>query len=122
MLCICSAEPTIAPRYQFVDAICVANCDPAKVVVVDRAYLELEQAAAETTGAELLSVTDIVCPGDTCPVVVADGPDEYVVFRDNHHLTASYMEHLAEPIGRMLEGRPPYPPPSPSPAPDIAVS
>jgi peptidoglycan/LPS O-acetylase OafA/YrhL len=100
----------------------IANCDPAKIVVVDRAYLELEQAAAEATGAQLLSVTDIVCPDDTCPVVVSDGPDEYVVFRDNHHLTASYMEHLAEPIGRMLEGRPPYPPPSPSPAPDIAVS
>ena len=39
---------------------------------------------------------------------------DIVVFRDRHHLTASYMEHLAEPVANLLEGRAPFPTPLPS--------
>ena len=30
-------------------------------------------------------------------------PGSHVVFRDEHHITASYMERLAEAIGRRVE-------------------
>ena len=97
----------------------ISTCDPPKWLVVDDDYAELERRAAAKAGAELLSINDILCPGTTCPVVVdADTDDneyDYTVFRDKHHITASYMEHLAEPIGRMLEGKSPYPSPSPTP-------
>jgi hypothetical protein len=89
----------------------VSNCDPPKLIVVDRAYAAIEASAAENGGATLLSLNDVLCPGLTCPVVV----DDIVVFRDNHHVTASYMEHLAEPVANLLEGRSAFPSPVPSP-------
>jgi hypothetical protein len=85
----------------------VSNCDPPKPVVIDGEFTALEVAAAEAAGATLLTANDLLCPGATCPVVV----DDTVVFRDQHHVTASYMERLAEPIGNLLEGREPYPSP-----------
>jgi hypothetical protein len=87
----------------------VESCDPPKVAVVDREYADIEADAAAAAGATLLTVTDLLCPGVTCPVV----EDETVVYRDHHHLTATYMDKLAEPIGNLLEGRPAYPSPAP---------
>ena len=95
----------------------ISNCDPAKSLVLDDAYARLEAAAAADAGAELLSINGLLCPGATCPVVA----DDIVVLRDKHHLTASYMEHLAAPIGRILEGKSPYPSPSPSGSPEAAT-
>ncbi len=95
----------------------ITNCDPAKSLVLDRAYADLEGAAVAEAGVELLSATELLCPGTSCPVVV----DDIVVFRDPHHVTASYMKHLATPIGRILEGKPPYPSPSPSSSPDTSA-
>jgi hypothetical protein len=43
--------------------------------------------------------------------------DDIVVFRDRHHLTASYMDHLADPVANLIEGRAPFPTPAPSASP-----
>ncbi len=91
----------------------VSNCDPPAAIVIDAGYAALESAAADAAGASLLSANELLCPGANCPVVV----DDIVVFRDNHHVTATYMERLAEPIANLLEGRAPYPTPTPSPVP-----
>jgi hypothetical protein len=88
----------------------VSSCDPPTRLVVDGDYAALEVAAAEAGGASILSINELLCPGPSCPVVVND----VVVFRDRHHVTASYMEQLSEPIGNLLEGRAPYPTPSSS--------
>jgi hypothetical protein len=88
----------------------VSGCDPLRRVVVDAEYAALEAAAADTAGASVLTINDLLCPGSTCPVTV----DGTVVFRDAHHVTATYMARLAEPIANLLEGRAPYPSPSPS--------
>ncbi len=96
----------------------ISNCDPATLLAIDSGYAALEAAAAEETGADLLSINGLLCPGSTCPVV----RDDIVVFRDAHHLTATYMEHLAKPIERMLEGLPPYPTPRPSLVPEASSS
>ena len=69
----------------------VSNCDPPKPVVIDGEFTALEVEAAEAAGATLLTANDLLCPGMSCPVVV----DDTVVFRDQHHVTASYMERLA---------------------------
>ena len=90
----------------------VSGCDPLRSVVVDADYAALEAAAADAAGASVLTVNDLLCPGATCPVTV----DGTVVFRDPHHVTATYMAQLAEPIANLLEGRAPYPSPSPSPS------
>jgi hypothetical protein len=89
----------------------IANCDPPTLITVDSEYARLEASAAEKGGAKLLSLNGVLCPERSCPVVV----DDIVVFRDNHHVTASYMAHLAEPVANLLEGRAPFPTPLPSP-------
>jgi hypothetical protein len=91
----------------------VENCDPPTVAVVDREYADIEADAAAAAGATLLTANDLLCPGATCPVVAGDT----VVFRDQHHVTATYMAKLAEPISNLLEGRPAYPSPAPTSAP-----
>jgi hypothetical protein len=91
----------------------VSGCDLPRTVVVDEDYAAVEAAAARAAGVSLLTANDLLCPGTTCPVVV----DETVVFRDQHHVTATYMALLAAPIANLLEGRAPYPSPSPSVAP-----
>ncbi len=79
-------------------------------MVVDADYAALERLATEDAGVSLLSANELLCNELTCPVSVDGMP----VFRDKHHLTASYMEHLAEPIGNLLDGRPAYPTPAPT--------
>ncbi|RKY16110.1 MAG: hypothetical protein DRQ55_18710 [Planctomycetota bacterium] len=95
----------------------IDRCDPPASLVLDAEYAALESAAADAAGASVLSLNELLCPGANCPVVV----DDIVVFRDPHHVTASYMEHLADPVANLLEGRAPYPTPSPSALPTEAA-
>jgi hypothetical protein len=87
-----------------------SSCDPPASLVIDRDYAALESAAAAEAGAEVLSLNAVLCQNGSCPVVV----DDIVVFRDRHHVTASYMNHLAEPVANLIEGRAPFPTPMPS--------
>jgi hypothetical protein len=65
--------------------------------------------AAERAGAprtEFIDMSDVLCPGPTCPVVWRDGA---VIYRDSHHLTATVSADLAPYLGprvqRILDGR-----------------
>ena len=93
-----------------------SSCDPPASLVIDADYAALESAAAKAAGASVLSLNGVLCPGRSCPVMV----DGVVVFRDEHHLTASYMERLAEPVANLLEGRAPFPTPAPSESPSVS--
>jgi hypothetical protein len=53
--------------------------------------LVVERTAAEALGAAVVDLTDSICPGDPCPVVL----DRMVVYRDDHHLTATFAASLA---------------------------
>jgi hypothetical protein len=106
------AETPFLPYDPVDDCLAVEDatkCDPPRSVVVDAEYAELERRASVDAGAELLSVNELLCNERTCPVY-----DDGAVFRDNHHVTASYMAGLAGPIGNLLEGRPAYPTPAPT--------
>jgi peptidoglycan/LPS O-acetylase OafA/YrhL len=93
-----------------------STCDPPSSLVLDLEYAALESAAAAAAGAEVLSLNGVLCHDGSCPVVV----DDIVVFRDRHHVTASYMDHLAEPVANLIEGRAPFPTPLPQAAPLVA--
>ena len=76
-----------------------------------------EQAAAKATGAGLIDLTPYICPGATgnCPVVL----DNMIMWRDEHHLTATFSATLAPAIDAQLMGifnawANPTPSPSPS--------
>ena len=84
-------------------------CDPSRIIVVDANYAAVENDAVAASGTSILSANELLCPERTCPVVV----DDMVVFRDNHHLTASYMAQLAGPLSEYLAGRDPLASPVP---------
>ncbi|WP_344773083.1 acyltransferase family protein [Gryllotalpicola kribbensis] len=53
--------------------------------------------AATTTRARLIDLTPYFC-ADSCPAIVGDS----LVYRDSHHLTASYARKLAAPLAARL--------------------
>jgi hypothetical protein len=58
-----------------------------------------EQAAAKATGAGLIDLTAAICPGTgDCPVVI----DNMIVWRDEHHLTATFATSLGPFIDAQL--------------------
>jgi len=71
----------------------------------DRAYAfgsrpkAREKVAARLTGAALVDLSDVICPGKgKCPAVV----DRMIVYRDDHHLTATFSASLAPVLGERL--------------------
>ena len=58
-----------------------------------------EQNVAAATGAGLIVLTDQICPGTgNCPVVI----NNTIVWRDQHHLTATFAATLAPAIDEQL--------------------
>jgi hypothetical protein len=77
-----------------------------------------EVAASKATGAGLINLTSAICPGTgDCPVVI----NGMIVWRDEHHLTATFSTSLGPAIDAQLvailnaSAQPsPSAPPSPS--------
>ena len=60
-----------------------------------------EQAAAKATGAGVIDLTAAICPGtaeDDCPAVL----NNMIVWRDKHHLTATFSATLGPAIDEQL--------------------
>jgi peptidoglycan/LPS O-acetylase OafA/YrhL len=66
---------------------------------LDRVIANAEKAAAPTM-VRFADLTDQLCPTARCPVVAPTGQ---VMYRDRHHLAASYSATLAEPLAEALE-------------------
>jgi hypothetical protein len=77
----------------------VEECVQQAADVVDAAYAQLEQDVVAATGARLLSLTDVICPEGTCPLVFGTTP----VYRDDQHLTATFARGLAPTIDIWLD-------------------
>jgi len=59
----------------------------------------IEKTAAAATGASRIDLTAGICPGaGACPVVIND----MIVYRDGHHLTATFSRTLAPLLDRRL--------------------
>jgi peptidoglycan/LPS O-acetylase OafA/YrhL len=58
-----------------------------------------EEKASEATGAALIDLTSAICPGTgNCPVVI----NNMIVWRDQHHLTATFATSLGPVIDEQL--------------------
>ena len=55
-----------------------------------------ERIAAQATGAGVISLASSVCSGNPCPAVV----NGMIVYRDTHHLTATFARSLAPALDR----------------------
>jgi hypothetical protein len=69
----------------------VEGCPSPRSDVVDATYAAFESTLTAELGIQLVSPTDWVCPGDSCPLVRGT----YLVFRDDQHLTATWVALLA---------------------------
>jgi hypothetical protein len=93
------------PRLGYDPAECLATsegieaCDVERSRMEDTAYAEQERVAAADAGAGLVSATDWICEADDCPLVRGS----ILVYRDSHHLTATYAARLAERLGVALD-------------------
>ena len=60
---------------------------------------KLEGAAANAAGVAMIDLSADICPMAPCPAVV----DNMIVYRDAHHLTATFAESLGPELDRLLK-------------------
>ena len=58
----------------------------------------IEAVAAREAGVPTVDLRRWVCVGDPCPAVVSD----MIVYRDHHHLTATFSRSLAPALDALL--------------------
>jgi hypothetical protein len=93
------------PRVGYDPAECLAtkpgieDCDAERERMVDEGYAAREAAAAASAGVPVIAATEWLCPGQTCPLV--RGP--FLVYRDAHHLTATFAAQLASKLGTAID-------------------
>lgn len=56
-------------------------------------------AAAKRVGAKLIDLNDMLCRPTFCPAIIGN----VIVWRDRHHLTATYARRLGPELGRRLK-------------------
>jgi hypothetical protein len=76
----------------------IAGCAVPAALMVDRAYAAIEAESAAAAGADLVPVAEWVCPGASCPLVRGST----LVYRDSHHLTATFAARLAGELAAQL--------------------
>ena len=86
-----NADPPVCLSANLHDA---SACAMPYASVVDPAYTAREAGVAASAGAGWADPTAWVCRTDPCPVV--DG--RFLIFRDQHHLTATYSRALANTL------------------------
>ena len=93
------------PRVGYLAADCLAKgpvieaCDAARERMVDEGYRTREAAAAGAAGVAIVSATDWLCTAEDCPLVRGTN----LVFRDGHHLTATFAARLAGMLGEAID-------------------
>ncbi len=80
----------------------IAACETGRLQAFGADRAVRERTASRLTGAPLVDLSDILCPGTMCPVVI----DDMIVLRDDHHLTATFAASLADVLAERL---PPIP-------------
>jgi peptidoglycan/LPS O-acetylase OafA/YrhL len=76
----------------------VQSCDTPRSEVAGPRHTLLERTATRATGAALVDMTDAICTSTLCPAV-ANG---MIVYRDEWHLTATYVLSLTNTLEARL--------------------
>ena len=62
-------------------------------------HARLEGAAASAAGVAMIDLSADICPMAPCPAVV----DNMIVYRDAHHLTATFSASLGPELERLIK-------------------
>ena len=76
----------------------IEQCTTTRSAAFGWRYRRREAEAARLTGATLVDLSAAVCPTDPCPPIIGS----MLVYRDHHHLTATFAASLAEELGAAL--------------------
>lgn len=82
-------QGTSAPDCMITFNMDVSGCSGTRAAVLRTAGLDI--AAAKDPRVGVLDFTAILCPRDVCPVVIGN----VLVYRDKHHLTATFSRTMA---------------------------
>jgi peptidoglycan/LPS O-acetylase OafA/YrhL len=77
-------------------------CATPYAQAVDRAHLDEERAVAAAQGVPFIDPTPLECFTDPCPTVIG----RFLVYRDTHHMTATYARALAPRLFTLLPAVP----------------
>jgi hypothetical protein len=77
----------------------VEDCETRRVSMVDADYAAEEAAAASDADVARIATDEWVCPEEDCPLVRGT----MLVYRDHHHLTATFARALAPLLGAALD-------------------
>ncbi len=93
------------PRVGYDPAECLAtrsaieDCDASRGRMVDADYAAREAQAATAAGVGVVSALDWLCTEEVCALV--RGP--FLVYRDSHHLTATFAARLGTRLGAAID-------------------
>jgi peptidoglycan/LPS O-acetylase OafA/YrhL len=73
----------------------IEHCTTSQAAAFGWRHLRRETEAARITGATIVDLSDAICPSDPCAPIIGTT----LVYRDHHHLTATFAASLA----RVLE-------------------
>lgn len=76
----------------------IERCTTSRPAAFTSRHLRRETEAARLTRATIVDMSDLVCPTDPCPPIIG----ETLVYRDHHHLTATFVVSLAADLEAAL--------------------
>jgi hypothetical protein len=93
------------PEFTGTPAVCLSShlddalsCSRPRADAIDQDWEDAEAATAERAGAETVDLNDFLCDARSCGVIIGNR----LLYRDPHHLTASYAAELSEVLSRAL--------------------
>jgi peptidoglycan/LPS O-acetylase OafA/YrhL len=93
------------PRSEFDVPACLAahreaieQCVTSRAAALTWRHMRREKQAARDTGATIVDMSKAICPSDPCPPIIGNR----LVYRDNHHLTATFARSLAGALAAAL--------------------
>jgi hypothetical protein len=89
------ATPSVCLSSHLTDALA---CSRPRAEALDTGWATAEAATATAAGAQVIDLNDLLCDSVSCGVIIGNR----LLYRDPHHLTASYVAHLAPPLARVL--------------------
>jgi hypothetical protein len=78
--------------------LAIERCTTTRSAAFGWRYRRREAEAARLTGATLVDLAAVTCPTDPCPPVIGS----MLVYRDHHHLTATFARSLVEELAAAL--------------------
>ena len=76
----------------------IERCTTTRSAAFGWRHMRRESVAARLSGATLVDLSAVTCPTDPCPPVVGS----MLVYRDHHHLTATFARSLVDELAAAL--------------------